>query len=268
MKDLFSDCSALYQHTRPSYPQSVITEILKYVPSRHFAWDCAAGSGQLTQLLVPYFEQIVATDLSRQQLNQAPYFDNVSYQVQSAEQTSFADQSFDLIVVAQAVHWFDFDAFFQEVTRTLKKDGVIALVGYATLSAQDQGLNDQIQHLYTEILKHDWDAERRYIDAHYQTLPFPFEKLADSDFNMQFSWTKQQLLGYLNTWSAIKRSRERQVQQHSAHASQDPLHDITKYLEQSRFEHSIHVDFPIFLKIGQLKKQVEKSFQARQGADV
>lgn len=270
MKDLFSDCSALYQQTRPSYPHSVITEILKYVPSTHFAWDCGAGSGQFTQLLVPYFEYVVATDLSRQQLNQAPYFENVSYQVQSAERTSFADQSFDLIVVAQAVHWFDFDVFFQEVTRTLKKDGVIALIGYGTLTAQDQGLNDQIQHLYTEILKQDWDAERRHIDAHYQTIPFPFEKLADSDSSMRYSWTTQQLLGYLNTWSAIKRYRERQMQQDSVHADarQDPLHQITAYLDDPRFERGVEVDFPIFLKIGQVKKNNAKNRFKRDKAQI
>ncbi len=273
MKDLFSDCSALYQQTRPSYPNSVMTEILKYVPSTHFAWDCGAGSGQFTQLLVPYFEYIVATDLSIQQLHQAPYFENVSYQVQPAEQTSFADQSFDLIVVAQAIHWFDFDAFYPEVKRTLKKDGVIAVVGYGTLSVKDQGLNQLIQHLYTDILKDDWDVERRHIDAQYQSIPFPFEKLADSNLNMQFSWSKQQLLGYLNTWSAIKRYRERHADQNASEdgeLSNDPLKAITEYLQEldQKKDQSIEVDFPIFMKIGRVNKQTIQNHSNHEKAQI
>ncbi|NHC03774.1 class I SAM-dependent methyltransferase [Acinetobacter sp. 187] len=244
MKDLFSECSALYQQARPSYPHSVISEILNYVPSRHFAWDCGAGSGQFTQLLAPYFEQIVATDMSAQQLHQAPYFENVSYQIQQAEQTTFSDHSFDLITVAQAIHWFDFDAFYAEVRRTLKKEGIIAVIGYGTLSTQDVALNQQIQHLYSEILKDDWDPERCYIDAHYQTIPFPFEILSDSTSSMQFEWGKAQLLGYLNTWTAVKHHRETYAQ--------DPLANITAFLNDH--EKSIAVEFPLFVKIGKLKK--------------
>ncbi|HCK28807.1 MAG TPA: SAM-dependent methyltransferase, partial [Acinetobacter ursingii] len=77
MKDLFSAQGQLYQQARPTYPQAVVQELLKHVPAYDFAWDCGAGSGQFTQLLAPYFEQIVATDLSANQLQHAPYFENV-----------------------------------------------------------------------------------------------------------------------------------------------------------------------------------------------
>lgn len=254
MKDLFSEYSALYKQARPSYPHSVIAEILKHVPARNFAWDCGAGSGQFTQLLAPYFEHIVATDLSEQQLHQAPYFENVSYQIQSAERTTFAEHSFDLITVAQAIHWFDFASFYSEVQRTLKKDGVIAVIGYGTLTVHDQTLNQHIQHLYHHVLKNDWDIERKHIDAHYKSIPFPFEPLADIESSMQFEWSKEQLLGYLNTWSALKHHRAKQVKQ--AHVI-DPLVDIQQYLES--FKDSIRVNFPLFIKIGKQKHLTTKT---------
>ena len=56
MKDLFSEHSRLYQQARPTYPQALIEELLVHVPSYERAWDCGAGSGQLTQLLAPYFQ--------------------------------------------------------------------------------------------------------------------------------------------------------------------------------------------------------------------
>lgn len=258
MKDLFSDCSALYQQARPSYPQEVITEILQYVPSKQFAWDCGAGSGQFTQLLVPYFEQIVATDMSRQQLHQAPYFENVSYQVQPAEHTTFADRSFDLIVVAQALHWFNFDAFYAEVRRTLKEDGVIATVGYSTLSTSDSMLNALLEHLYSVTLADDWDPERKHVDAHYESIPFPFTLVAQHEFEMRFRWRASQVLGYLNTWSAVKKHRK-------AHGK-DPLAQISAYLKDD--DQQIEVSFPVFLKVGKLRPVKAKKSHQRSGSSI
>ena len=99
-----------------------------------------SGSGQLTQLLAPHFDAVVATDISAHQLQHAPYFENVSYQVQSAEHTSFAEQSFDLITVAQAIHWFDFDGFYAEVRRTLRPEGILAVIGYGLIQLQQPEL--------------------------------------------------------------------------------------------------------------------------------
>lgn len=250
MKDLFSSESVLYRQARPTYPNEVIAEILKYVPNTQFAWDCGAGSGQFTQLIAPYFEQVVATDLSVQQLQQAPYFDNVSYQVQSAEKTVFADQSFDLITVAQAIHWFNFDAFYQEVKRTLKKDGVLAVIGYGTPHVKQIELQNELSALYHHTLSGYWDMERRYIDEEYKTIPFPFEVVADQQFTMQFNWTKSQFISYLNTWSAIKHYRE----QNQAKRQSDLL---SSFMQGIHEDEQIVVEFPIFLKVGKIKKELK-----------
>ncbi|MFN3072041.1 class I SAM-dependent methyltransferase [Acinetobacter sp. TY2] len=244
MKDLFSQNSQLYKQARPDYPHSVIHEILKHTPEHSFAWDCGAGSGQFTQLLVPYFEQIVATDLSESQLQSAPYFENVSYQIQIAEQTIFTNQSFDLITVAQAIHWFDFEKFYAEVRRTLKVNGLLAVVGYGLLEIQDQQVNTMIQALYYEKLAGCWDAERRYIDEAYQTIPFDFDEITVPKFSMTYQWTAAQLLKYLSTWSAIKNYQD----QYAEHA----LLDLAEYLQD--LEQKFEITFPVFLRLGRVKK--------------
>ena len=244
MKDLFSQNSQLYKQARPDYPHSVIHEILKHTPEHSFAWDCGAGSGQFTQLLVPYFEQIVATDLSESQLQSAPYFENVSYQIQIAEQTIFTNQSFDLITVAQAIHWFDFEKFYAEVRRTLKVNGLLAIVGYGLLEIQDQQVNTMIQALYYEKLAGCWDAERRYIDEAYQTIPFDFDEITVPKFSMTYQWTAAQLLKYLSTWSAIKNYQD----QYAEHA----LLDLAEYLQD--LEQKFEITFPVILRLGRVKK--------------
>lgn len=249
MKDLFSTGSQLYQKARPSYPLAVLEAILQHVPEQQLAWDCAAGSGQFTQLLAPYFEHVVATDLSAQQLEQAPRLENVSYQVQLAEKTSFFMQSFDLITVAQAVHWFDFDAFYREVCRCLKPNGVLAVIGYGVLELVDAELNALVQDLYCNTLKGYWDVERKYIDAAYQTIPFPFEEIAMPDLSMSYRWNAEQLLNYLSTWSAVKH--------YVLKTQQDPLCELRGYLEQQ--SGSFELSFPIFMRVGRLKAAMARA---------
>lgn len=253
MKDLFSQDSALYKQARPTYPQYIIQEILKHVPERYFAWDCGAGSGQFTQLLAPYFEQVVATDLSASQLQSAPYFENVSYQVQAAEQTSFSNRSFDLITVAQAIHWFDFDRFYAEVHRTLKIDGLFAVIGYGVIEIEDERVNAMVQELYNHKLADFWDVERRYIDEGYQTIPFPFEEILVSTFFMRYRWTSTQLLQYLSTWSAIKHYKNQ--------CNDEPLEALFEYFED--IDQEFDINFPVYLRLGKLEKVSKKNFKKK-----
>ncbi len=239
MKDLFSAQSELYQQARPTYPQSLIDSLIKQLQGFDCAWDCGAGSGQLTRLIAPYFQQVIATDLSQNQLDQAPALSNVSYLQQAAEQCTFPDHHFDLITVAQAIHWFDFEKFYAQVKRTLKPEGVIAVIGYGLLVLDDALLNDRIQQLYHQTLNGFWDAERRYIDEHYQTIPFPFEEIVMPQFQIELRWTGQQLWDYLNTWSAIKHYQD----QMRVSALVD-LQDILL------IQQPMQVTFPVLLRVG------------------
>lgn len=241
MKDLFSEQSELYQQARPTYPQTLVNCLIAQLNGLDSAWDCGAGSGQLTQLIAPYFQHVVATDLSQNQLDQAPALSNVQYLQQAAEQTSFADQSFDLITVAQAIHWFDFEKFYAEVKRTLKLNGLFAVIGYGLIQLDDTDLNQRIDLLYHQTLKGFWDAERRYIDEHYQTIPFPFEEIAMPQFQIELGWTGPQLWDYLNTWSAVKHYQDR------LHVS--PLASLQDILQ---IHQPLAVRFPILLRVGRL----------------
>ena len=244
MKDLFSNHSLRYKKARPNYSIQIVKEILKHVPERNFAWDCGAGSGQFTQLLAPYFDHVIATDISEAQLQQAPYFENVSYQVQAAEQSSLPAQSIDLVTVAQAIHWFDFDAFYTEVKRVLKPQGVLAVIGYGLIEVQDAALNSLVQPLYFDTLNDYWDSERRYIDELYQTIPFPFKEQAVPEMHLQYQWSPQQLLSYLKTWSALKHYQDKN--------DYDPLQLISNALQA--VSKNLDVTFPVLLRVGMREK--------------
>jgi ubiquinone/menaquinone biosynthesis C-methylase UbiE len=124
-----------------------------------------------------YMQQISASRSWMRRLKRP----NIHYSLQPAEHSSFSDNQFDLITVAQAIHWFDFDKFYAEAKRTLKPAGIIAVLGYGLLQT-DQPLQSVIDHFYTKVIGPFWDAERHYIDEAYQTIPFPFSRNNNARF--------------------------------------------------------------------------------------
>ncbi|MFP9118166.1 class I SAM-dependent methyltransferase [Flavobacterium sp. RNTU_13] len=203
MKDNFSAQANDYARFRPHYPAEMIQYIMSNVSQHQNALDVATGNGQVAAALSPYFKEVYAVDISEQQLANATQLYNVHYKMASAEDLGFKDNTFDLITVAQAIHWFDFNAFYKEVNRLLNSNGVFAVLGYGLFSAGFKA-DKVLYHLYREILGTYWDEERRYLDENYSTIPFPFAEIVSQKFENRFSWNVEQLLGYLNTWSAVQ----------------------------------------------------------------
>jgi SAM-dependent methyltransferase len=209
MKDNFSTRADKYAQFRPNYPDALFDFLIGLVPSKGTAWDCGTGNGQVAQRLANSFEKIYATDISQQQLDNAVRLPNIDYSLQPAENTGFPDDSFDLITVAQAIHWFDFDAFYKEVRRTLKRHGILAVIGY-NLPQFTSAIDTVIAGFYRDIVGPYWDKERRYIDEHYRTIPFPYADLPVPSVTIAVQWTLDHLMGYLGTWSAVKHYQKQQ----------------------------------------------------------
>ena len=75
--------------------------------------------------------------------------------------------------VAQALHWFDFDAFFKEVKRVCKPTGVLAVWCYE-LHQITPAVDAVIQKYYRDVVGSYWPEERRHIESAYCTIDFPF----------------------------------------------------------------------------------------------
>ncbi len=131
MKDLFSSHSEDYSRYRPTYPAELYNFLRKLCQTRDRALDCGTGNGQVAGELANFFQEVYATDVSINQLSQAVQKPNIHYTKQSAEHMVFPNDHFDLVTVGQAVHWFNFERFYSEAKRVLKKDAVIAIFGYS-----------------------------------------------------------------------------------------------------------------------------------------
>lgn len=242
MKDNFSGHSADYAKYRPTYPKELYNYLFSLLDERENAWDCATGNGQVAVELAKVFDHVWATDLSENQLNEAEKRKNITYEVQTAEGQISFENHFDMITVAQAVHWFDFEKFYENVNKSLKKNGVLALIGYSVFSTEGT-LNDIIQHFYNNIIGSYWDPERDYLHNHYRTIPFPFREEVIPKFKMEVNWTREQFLNYLNTWSAVKHYEKKN--------GENPLKLIENEVEMLWGDEELRLfEFPLLLRVG------------------
>ena len=161
------------------------------VGHRNLAWDCATGNGQAAVVLSEYFEQVTASDASKEQIENAESRKNIRYEVFPAERTNIADSSVDLIIIAQAIHWFDLDHFYKEAKRVLTKgvnggscSSVIAAWAYGLHSVSKE--IDKITYfLYEDILGPYWPKERKIVENKYQDIPFPFQEIETPAFHIE-----------------------------------------------------------------------------------
>jgi len=203
-KDHFSGHAGTYASFRPGYPPALFDFVSSLAPRRTLVWDCATGNGQAAVDLAGRFERVIATDASAAQLEHATPHPKVEYRQAPAEASGLAAGSADLVTVATAVHWFDFDRFYAEAERVLAPDGAIAVWAYnlARISPELDLLTDRLGH---EIVRPWWPPERRWVDEEYRTLPFPFAEVAVPELWIEERSDLERYLLYLGTWSALNR---------------------------------------------------------------
>lgn len=206
-KDYFSSKSDAYAQFRPHYPAPLYAYLASISPHHELAWDCATGTGQAALGLAPHFDRIIATDASANQIAHARPDPKISYQVAPAGTTSIPSSSVDLVVVAQALHWFDLNEFNSEVERVLKPQGVIAVWSYNLLTVSPN-VDAVINRLYEKIVGAYWPSERSLVEDGYKGLVFPFKEINGPPFRMTATWSLEHLTGYLHTWSAVQRYQE------------------------------------------------------------
>lgn len=242
-RDHFSARSEHYARYRPHYP-STLFEFLASLTAKHsLAWDCATGSGQAAIALSAHFERVFATDASKAQIDAAIAHPGVTYRVAAAEASQLDAGSIDLITVGQALHWFDIERFSTEAERVLVSDGVLAAWCYELCRASD-ACDAVVDELYTEVVGKFWPPERHLIEAGYAGIAMPGRALESRDFHMSASWTVNDMLGYLRTWSACNRYRQ-------VHGD-DPVLKIEKALRAAWGEGHRPVRWPLTLLVSRL----------------
>jgi SAM-dependent methyltransferase len=247
-KDHFSRQAADYAIFRPGYPRGLFDCLGSIARSRQLAWDCGTGNGQAAVGLASVFDHVIATDASEKQIANAEPHEGVEYRVAPAENSGIKSGTADLIMVAQALHWFDLDRFYAEARRVLKPDGVLAASAYNLLRIEP-AIDEIVHRYYYEVVGPFWPPERQLVER-FTDLPFPFHEIDPPKFEMTAQWNLNHLVGYLGTWSATQRF--------IAAKGTDPLDQITNHLRNAWGEpqQTRSVTWPLVVRIGRKPRSV------------
>lgn len=246
-KDHFSSNAAGYAAYRPTYPAALVNELANITPRHDLALDCGCGTGQLSVLLAERFDQVVATDASAAQIAKAQRRERVTYRTALAEDSGLPDCSVDLITVAQAAHWLDLARLYTEVRRVARSNAAVALITYGVLHVEGE-VDALVQRFYYETIGPYWPAERRHVEDGYRSLPFPFPEMRLPDLAIEVSWKLDDLVGYINTWSAVKAAEV-------ALAPHSPAGPFEKELREQWGNPEVRrrVKWPLSLRVGHVQ---------------
>ena len=240
-KDHFSGQAGDYDKYRPRYPRELFAWLAANSSGRDLALDVATGNGQAALALAEFFNEVVATDASASQLENAARKPRVRYQREPAERMSLPDASADLVVSAQAAHWFDWAAFAAECRRVLRPGGLLALWSYRDFVVQAD-IERLVHEFSREVVGPYWPRERRLVEECYRGLALPFPECAVPPFEMYVEWDCDSALGYIGTWSAVQRCRKR--------SGRDPVALLEPPLRKAWGAGTRSVRWPLTIKAG------------------
>lgn len=127
LSDSFGAVAEAYDRGRPSYPAEAVSWLMD--GDAKIVLELGAGTGKLTRELVDQGHAVFATEKDPAMLailtERVP---EVSAKVAGAEEIPANDRSVDVVVAAQAFHWFDHERALPEIARVLKPGGHVALV--------------------------------------------------------------------------------------------------------------------------------------------
>jgi len=156
----------------------------------------------------------------------------------------------DLVAVAQALHWFEVDRFFQEVRRVLVPGGILAVWTYGSVTTDCEPITGLLREFEHETIGRWWPPQRALVDARYGGVVLPGVELNVPTFSMHAEWTLDQLLGYVATWSGVLRHREA--------TGTDPVVALRHHLQQpwGPQGHIRTINWPLTVRASRVERDV------------
>ncbi len=182
-----------YLKYRPSYPTEIISLLENEcgLTRETLVADIGSGTGFMTELFLKHGNKVFGVEPNAEMraagerlLAKYPSFVSVNA---TAESTTLADHSIDLIVAGQAFHWFDRAATRSEFKRILKPGGWAVLVwnGFRVeTSAVVRGYHELLLQYGTDYQQvsreiETCDIEALFSPGKYREAQFPFAQVFD-----------------------------------------------------------------------------------------
>lgn len=212
----FSKVVDAYSKYRRDYINKTYDLIYKFCPNRKSnVLDVGCGTGLVTNHLANFYDNVTGTDKSQEMLNVAKKTcpGNVSYIMANAEDLPFKDNSFDLVTVAAAYHWFDYDRAGKEIHRVLKPDGRLCVFWkYAPGNFSGYLPEFAIKNLHKFISDIPHANKESLSTGIFLRVGFSRVNIKKFDFDDVYS--RQEILGYIQSHSTLNLLDDRQKEEY------------------------------------------------------
>jgi len=87
--------------------------------------------------------------------------------------------------------------------------GVLAIWSYGAPRVSDN-IDRRLDWFRFDRVGTHWPRGREHVDDGYRNLPFPYREIPAPPFSIEMQWNLGQLLGYVSSWSAVARCKDRE----------------------------------------------------------
>ena len=138
--------------------------------------ELATGPGMIARHIAPHANHVVATDFAPKMIEtarKAKNPENVRFEVADATSLRFEDKSFDVVVIANALHIIpNPEKALAEIRRVLKDDGVLIAPNFIFREGGKRNLWQKFLSLVGVRFAHEWteDEYKSFLNANGWTI--------------------------------------------------------------------------------------------------
>lgn len=142
--------------------------------------ELATGPGMIARHIAPLAKSVIATDFAPKMIEtarKAKNPENLNFEVADATSLRFEDKSFDVVVIANALHIIpNPEKALAEIRRVLKDDGILIAPNFIFKAGGKRNLWQRLLSLVGVRFAHEWteDEYKSFLKANGWTIEMSY----------------------------------------------------------------------------------------------